>query len=320
MLGIFSGRTGQNRRLICQGRKTWRRSSDFTKKAGPVDLVRGVLQVEASFFVIAVLKPSSDGAIFPTATSREPPSFFFSAVRVPLAIEETTGPGVLPSSMTRTTAWRARTSSSLHPGRRLRLMCCGQRPDGLAAESSAQERSASWTSESEENVAREPGAIGRSLLCSRWRITVSHLLGDSRCGALEVHRARRNRPWEVGLPSPGSWRGRLFVESRSHRRGGLWRGGRIQVPVSVFGQFVVLRGILGRPRSIVRTFVACRWRIACSSVCHPVHVEGPTNSDSTKAAPRIHSAHAIYGGVAHKKTNADATRWTMNERLNQQGC
>ena len=30
-----------------------------------------------------------------------------------------------------------------------------------------------------------------------------------------------------------------------------------------------------RSRATVRTFVACRWRIVCSSVCHPVHVGGP---------------------------------------------
>ena len=60
---------------------------------------------------------------------------------------------------------------------------------------------------------------------------------------------------------------RLFVESPSHRREGLWRGRRILVPFSIWEGFVVsARGFPRRPRAIVRTCVACR--------CLPVHVGG----------------------------------------------
>ena len=78
-----------------------------------------------------------------------------------LAVQETLGLGMLPSAMMRTTGWRARTSSSLYPGRRL-IWVCGRRGDCPAAEFGANEKRASWTKENEGAVARDTGAIERS--------------------------------------------------------------------------------------------------------------------------------------------------------------
>ena len=44
-------------------------------------------------------------------------------------------------------------------------------------------------------------------------MTLSHLRGE-----LGIRGAERSSPGEVGSPSPGFWPGRLFVDSRSHRR------------------------------------------------------------------------------------------------------
>ena len=76
---------------------------------------------------------------------------------------------------------------------------------------------------------------------------VSQLFGDFfRSREPVVHPAGRNRPWKVGLLSPRSWAGRLFVDSHAHRRVDPWRCRRIQVPVSVPGEFVVsARRIIG---------------------------------------------------------------------------
>ena len=83
-----------------------------------------------------------------------------------------------------------------------------------------------------------------------------------RSGEPVVHPAGRNRPLKGGLLSPGSWPESLaascgFVALSSDSA------------TVRFWEFVVARVILGRPRATVRTFVACRWRIVCCSVCHP---------------------------------------------------
>ena len=76
-----------------------------------------------------------------------------------------------------TTAWRTRTISSRYTGKRPPLMCCGRRPDGPAAQSSALDQ--------EERRGRGQGdweeLQSHHVFCPRLWGAVSNLLGH-RCG------------------------------------------------------------------------------------------------------------------------------------------
>ena len=143
------------------------------------------------------------------------PSFSLKAVSEALAIQETTGPGMLPSAIIRTIVGRERITSSL------RLCSLGEQALSRVLRSRARRKGASRTMVCEEAEARETGASGRSFLLAmsstRGWMAVSHLLGDI-FGVgiwLGVRRAGRSRPWKVGPPSPewSSLRRKSFAPS-----------------------------------------------------------------------------------------------------------
>ena len=178
---------------------------------------------------------------------------------------------MVPSATMLTTAWRARTSSSRYPWTRPPLMCCGRRPDGPAAESSAKERRASWTKEGEGVVARETTAAGRNFLLATssargcgWRSRVS-LATASELGG--VRRARRSKPGKVPPLSPGPHASSLGIVRVVIGLRGVSR-------LCVKGVRCFCQRVPGPHQPAVRTFVACRWRIVCCSVCPHAHDGG----------------------------------------------
>ena len=125
-------------------------------------------------------------------------------------------------------------------------MRCGLRPDGPAAESSAKEKRASWTTESEGVRRGRPGQSGGG---SFWQCLLFEVAGQSRTCLARISewgaRGSSNRS-EQG-PKVGRLSSRhLFVERDSYRRVCLWRYRRVQVPASVSEEFVVsARGSFG---------------------------------------------------------------------------
>ena len=81
-----------------------------------------------------------DVGVSPTNTGWWPPSFSFTAVSEALAVPETTATwDVAFSHYPDDRVWRTHHTSSLWPGRRPPLLCCGRRPDDPAAVSGAKE-------------------------------------------------------------------------------------------------------------------------------------------------------------------------------------
>ena len=109
-------------------------------------------------------------------------------------------------------------------------------------------------------------------------MTVTHLLGDLfRSGGLF---RRRNRPWRVGLLSPGSWLGRHVVGVVV---GFLLRSSRFQP-----------EGPSGTLRATVCTFVWHHWRIVCCSACHTLPVGGRSSEGAQgRSRPRCRCAKCL---------------------------
>ena len=105
---------------------------------------------------LVVPNPSCVGVSSETKASR---AFAVRRRRVSPYGHQPAGSAVFPSDMC-----RPRRGGPAPARLGNRLMCCGRSPDGCAAESSAKERSASWTKVSEGGVAKEIGATGRSFL------------------------------------------------------------------------------------------------------------------------------------------------------------